>query len=817
METLQMRRCSSVEWKPSPVLALTSSFDGSQVAAVRQDGMLEIWLVAPGSVGWHCQLTIQGDPVARVSSVVWCRPTSEKERFGRLLSSSLDGSVLEWDISSLTQHKILDCVAGSIFQMALEPNQNSVSSNSRQFANGHVSTQSDVHSESESSNIDNDDDSDDETCSTYVGATYQRLAMACGDGSVRLYNVPDSDALNYLRSFPRVSGKMLSVTWSNDAKFIFSGSSDGLIRCWDVRSFHEKYRITAGLGGVGSGPELCIWSLLSLRCGTLVSGDSTGSIQFWDAHHGTLVQAHRHHKGDVLALATDPNHKRVFSAGSDGQVILYKLSKEDTSAEETSKWAYVKYIRAHTHDIRALTMAVPICREDASIDEGKAAKIRKKDKPIEYSYHKWSHLGVPMLISAGDDAKLFAYSAMEFTNFAPHDICPAPQRPLVNLANQSASDGTGSIVLIEQSTRLDVKLRENVSGHAKRTPNQLTRLVQLKSEGSRRIICSAISGDGTYIAYSHDLRPRLFELRCQSKGVHNNKGMWSLKKLELPKGLPSACCMVFSVDSLNLIIGGRDRKIYVVDVRKSEIIGTFDLQRKAIDMDSTVSESPATKMFTSYDGQWLAATNCFGDVYVFNLETQRQHWYVHRLNEAAVTAGGFVPGNSNVLVVTTSGNEVYVLDVEAKQMGEWSRRHTRHLPRSFREFPGEVIGLAFPPCLSYAHSVIVYSSRAMCFIDFSVPVVPDKDEITNLELSLDKFGTTKPGKVKLERKRRRNNLNIDEGSRQCKKNFDFCAFEHPVLFVSHLPEGSLFILEKRWMDVVKTCEALPVDRHVYGT
>lgn len=62
---------------------------------------------------------------------------------------------------------------------------------------------------------------------------------------------------------------------------------------------------------------------LDFRCGTLVSGDSTGSIQFWDSCHGTLLQGQRHHKGDVLALATAPNHKRVFSAGSDGQVPLF--------------------------------------------------------------------------------------------------------------------------------------------------------------------------------------------------------------------------------------------------------------------------------------------------------------------------------------------------------------------------------------------------------------------------------------------------------------------------------------------------------------
>lgn len=37
------------------------------------------------------------------------------------------------------------------------------------------------------------------------------------------------------------------------------------IRCWDAKLGHEIYRITVGLGGLGSGPDLCVWSLLSLR------------------------------------------------------------------------------------------------------------------------------------------------------------------------------------------------------------------------------------------------------------------------------------------------------------------------------------------------------------------------------------------------------------------------------------------------------------------------------------------------------------------------------------------------------------------------
>lgn len=54
-----------------------------------------------------------------------------------------------------------------------------------------------------------------------------------------------------------------------------------------------------------------------------MSADSSGSVQFWDSSHGTLLQAHSYHKGDVNALAASPSHMKVFSAGSDGQVLSF--------------------------------------------------------------------------------------------------------------------------------------------------------------------------------------------------------------------------------------------------------------------------------------------------------------------------------------------------------------------------------------------------------------------------------------------------------------------------------------------------------------
>lgn len=61
----------------------------------------------------------------------------------------------------------------------------------------------------------------------------------------------------------------------------------------------------------------------------------------------------------------------------------------------------------------------------------------------------------------------------------------------------------------------------------------------------------------------------------------------------------------------------------VVDVESSEVMHTFTPCRDEHAEKLPPREPPITKMFTSSDGQWLAAINCFGDVYVFNLEIQR--------------------------------------------------------------------------------------------------------------------------------------------------------------------------------------------------
>lgn len=167
-----------------------------------------------------------------------------------------------------------------------------------------------------------------------------------------------------------------------------------------------------------------------------------------------------------------------------------------------------------------------------------------------------------MLISAGDDTKLFAYCANEFTKFSPHEICPAPQRVPIHLVHNTIFSHT-SLLLVQYSCRLDilsVRLENNVESRSSSGGHASTSLlVQVKSKASRKIICSTISNSGMLFAYSDHVKPSLFELKKGKVG----QGEWTINKRQLPRKLQFAHSMIFSYDSSQLIIAGHDRRIYV--------------------------------------------------------------------------------------------------------------------------------------------------------------------------------------------------------------------------------------------------------------
>lgn len=112
-------------------------------------------------------------------------------------------------------------------------------------------------------------------------------------------------------------------------------------------------------------------------------------------------------------------------------------------------------------------------------------------------------------------------------------------------------------------------------------------------------------------------------------------------------------------------------------------------------------------------------------------------------------------------------------------------------------------------------------NRAKCLIDFGKPVEEDEEnDLPNGNLSKSLEGKLVNMGLKLgkgtNRKRRLEEYQL-EGKSKERKNFEILPSKHPVLFVGHLSKNSIMVIEKPWIEVVKSLETQPVDRHIFGT
>ncbi|CAK9875951.1 unnamed protein product [Sphagnum jensenii] len=826
---LEVHRCRQIDWAPSAIVALATSFDGTVVAAARENGAIEIWSVAAGSVGWHCQLKIAGRKDAAVSSLVWCQPGAEDEPRGRLFSAALDGFITEWDLRTLQSKEVVESMGGSVWQLAAE-----------HTTRIQKKTMSDEVLQSTGSSKEDEGSSDSEDVSISGSEDEQqnenreqRVALACEDGCVRIFAVADRQlGMLYRQSLPRIKGRVLSVAWTWDGTQVLAGGSDGCIHCWDIASNREVYRITAGIGGKGSASDLCIWDLLVLRDGTIVSGDSSGSTQFWDGKQGTLIQVQTRHNADVLALAASPDHRSVFSAGADGQVVQFHWVEESSRMADNpltsspvdfmmrptgDKWVYVGGKRTHTHDVRALTVAFPIINEDLPVQKRRKQLQKSKLSP-QTDYRKWALSQTAMLISGGNDAKLFAYPANSFLLFYPHDISPAPERPFFQLAHQSAVR-SGTLMMAQHPTWVDVWNIDTYAPapnmHHQSNAQPLKLLARIKCKLSGHITCSAISGNGCLVAVSDCQRPRLYQLEhdftnnCVSGGK-----MMQICKKKLPPVLRATHCMIFSADSGRLLLAGPKLSVSVVDTKSLELVHTFQVPSETL--QSKLAKAVIMLMSTSSDGQWLAAATSSGHVVVFNMETLRYHWTVPVFDGTPATAAVFHAGFSNVLIVSSAANQLYVLDVEMKVPGEWYKRYGMHIAKQLLEFPGGIVGLSLP-LLPDSTSIIAYSSSAMCVIDFSKLMLDEGEE--DCDRGVKAVNSQEHGNGTRELVVNGNgNGHKQNGSDVPEKSIGtrFVPFKNPVLFLGHTGFSSVFVVEKPWSEVLQQFPA-PVFRHVFGT
>lgn len=732
---IKVRKTRFVDWKPGAVSAISVAPNQAHLAVAREAGdgrscrAVEVW----ETEYWTKVLEIKAPHVGEdpgihggngqeegghgeVTGLAWVQDGSGKCNV--LVTSGLDGMLVVWDLQQKRAVRTVEAGGGAVWDMAGAPagaKQNDPSADS--------SRDQDIQP--------------------------SRIACACDDGRVRVFAFTPQ-GLEFEKVIGRAEGRALSVAWQRDAAALAVGTSDGFIRLWKANQLLGRESVCISLG------DCCVWSLLLLDDGTIISGDSNGTTSFWDPQFGTLLHEFTQHEADILCIAASPSGSSVFSSGIDSKICSFERIEQEPGSFE---WVYTGYKRTHSHDVHSLAVV------HGSLFDGSA------------------------IISGGNDAQLFAYAADSFPSFHPVRFCRCPQLPRV-AAMVVRNERGETLLSVQRDLCIEVWQmdRPKGKGERRRRPAYIPfeespspSLVGRVDNPSRHpIICSALAVNGGILAFSDECSTKVFRLENRGKGP---------KRHALVGTFPSASALCITGDGTKLCLHCSDGSLGVFEVGSAKQELSF---HSHLADSEPLSEFADEVMASSLNGKWLAITSGGKrKIHIYNMKGMEYHGSLPLPWEslALITAIAFDESGDH-LGACTADDFFCLFDVEERKPSAWSIKHSAKVSRKLERMSGHACYLSF--CRTeHAHLAMIATPNSMCVFDINAPVV-ESEEVSN--------------------KRKR----VPGGSTAGDQNFKVLNLSEPCLHISLLDQAELLIVEKPWLDVLETLPP-PLYRHRYGT
>ena len=339
---MDIHRCRFVPYPPSAINALAFSHPSSltspgkgpsnlRLAIGRANGDIEIWDPLKGS--WYQESILRGAKDRSIEGLVWTQDPEDVDKKGnnipgklRLFSIGYSTSVTEWDLGTGKPARHCSGNYGEIWCAAAQPKGQLLQEAGRTIG----------------------DRTQDEESQT------QSLAVGCADGAIILLSTADGN-LRFARILarpPKKKSRVLSLTFQN-RHTIIAGHMDSTIRVYDVRNGQQLRNMTLGAGPKGGPKEILVWSVKCLSDGTIVSGDSTGTLCIWDGKIYSLLQRIKGHDADILDVVVSADGQSVFSGGMDRRTTLYKQTGSGRPGQY-HRWAKITHQRMHQNDVKAM-------------------------------------------------------------------------------------------------------------------------------------------------------------------------------------------------------------------------------------------------------------------------------------------------------------------------------------------------------------------------------------------------------------------------------------------------------------------------------
>lgn len=508
-----------------------------------------------------------------------------------------------------------------------------------------------------------------------------RLAVGTDGGAVVLFNVENND-LQYLKAFSKQEGRILSLDWHVSEDVIVTGGIDN-IRVWSVNSGIAIERFTLKREKTR---QCIVWCIKILTDMTVVSGDSLGRITFWDGRFGTELKCLSTHKADVLCLAVNQDENVVVGSGVDPSVVYIENISGDSAphpkraknkhggavlGKSQGKWTRSNVLHFHSHDVRdALFM----------------------------NYQ---------LVLGSTDTNLTVINSP--TRF--NKISGLPHKQLVHTAKDA------NVLLLQYPTHLEVWKLGSSSGERLGTDEQILRLdshptkqIQLESKNHKSIVCSTISNDAKFLAYSTADQSRIYCIDLPSNQNLSEKP--TVERLKISSTLPPAHQMVFTPDCFKFILATNVGTLQIHNFEQNEVtcINPAKGNTDSIHL-----------LEVSSDGRYVAAGNTCGEVHVFDI-TSGEHVSTVPVQKFLPTAISFHP-KEPFLFLAYSNNQIHEFCYTKNNYTVWSKQGSRNFHPQWLQKNTTITGVTYNP---NNHSQLILSDeKTICVIDKTHPF-PDR-------------------------------------------------------------------------------------------